>query len=171
MAWSVRLGRPGEAGKLIGRGEIVISRGQHALSSSCTTGHRFSLPATRVGALRTSRSARRGQLRRVARTCARTAGVCAVINSFSHRWPQRRPITAPLARPPGPYIYTLPLLSRTSSFAAVRAVCRAEDRMRAASGTSLRGDPGAAFVLVFSPLRPEGAPGAKINPPSVPRLR
>lgn len=59
----------------------------------------------------------------------------------------------------------------SSAHAAVRAVCRAEDRMRAASGTSLRGDPGAAFVLVFSPLRPEGAPGAKINPPSVPRLR
>ena len=66
-------GSTGRSRELIGRGEIVISRGQHALSSSCTTGHWFSLPAMRVGALRSSRSARRDQLRRVARTCARTA--------------------------------------------------------------------------------------------------
>ena len=32
------------------------------------------------------------------------------------------PVAVPLARPPGPYIYTLPLLSRTYSFAADRVV-------------------------------------------------
>jgi hypothetical protein len=51
--------------------------------------------------------------------------------------------------------------------AAVRAVCRAEDRMRAAFGTSLRDDPGTAFVRsgLFAVVVPGGAPRAKINPP------
>ena len=46
----------------------------------------------------------------------------AVIKSFRVVGCRADPVTVPLARPPGPYIYTSPLLSRTYSFAAMSNV-------------------------------------------------